>query len=123
MQTLRHLYMAIDVDDLNLNPLAGIPSELEDMRNKNIIEIITIRVRVLAVGNFKRDDNWGRLDRVLTRSGWFALRQVSLSIELDISRRNVESEVALRKLPETQFPRLSASKSVSFKFNFTTSFG
>ena len=123
MQTLRHLDMAIHVDGLDTDPLAGIPSELEDMRNKNIIEIIIIRVRVLATGNFKRDDDWGRLDEVLARSGWFALKQVSLSIQLDISRRDVDLEVALRKLPKTQFPRLSASKSVSFKFNFTTSFG
>ena len=123
METLRHLDMAIHVDGLDTDPLAGIPSELEDMRNKNIIEIITIRVRVLAIGNFQRDGDWGRLDEVLARSGWFALKQVSLSIELDISRRDVKLEVAFRKLPEIQFPRLSASKSVSFKFNFTTSFG
>ena len=62
--------MAIHVDSLDTDPLAGIPSELEDMRNKNII---TIRIQVLATGSFKWDDDWGRLDEVLARSGWFVL--------------------------------------------------
>ena len=88
MQTLRHLNMAIHVDGLDTDPLAGIPSELEDMHNK---KIITIRIQVLATGNFKWDDDWGRLNEVLARSGWFALKQGK---ELDISRRNVELEVA-----------------------------
>ena len=123
MQTLRHLDMVIYVDGLDTDPLAGIPFELEDMRKKNTIEIITITVQVLASGNFKRDDDWGRLDEVLARSGWFALKQVSLSIKLHLSRRNVELEVALRKLPEIQFPRLSTNKSFSFKFHVTTNFG
>ena len=69
----------------------------------------------------RRGDDWCRLDEVLTRSGWFALRQVSLTIDaVDCGRRDDELEVALHKLPQTQFPRLSTSKSVSFRFKVTT---
>ena len=77
-------------------------------------------VVVQTDGDCRRGDDWGRLDEVLTRSGWFAMRQVSLTIEIaSFSRRDDELEVALRKLPETQFTRLSTSKSVSFKFKVT----
>ena len=116
MHTLRYLDITIHVDDLDFDPLAGIPSELEDMRNKNIIENIIITVMVDTDKDCRRGDDWGRLDEVLTRSGWFALRQVSLTIEIESFSRRDELEVALRKLPETQFARLSTSKSVSFKF-------
>ena len=121
MHTLRYLDITTHVNDLDFDPLAGIPSELEDMRNKNIIENIIITVIVQTDEDCRRGDDWGRLDEVLTRLGWFALRQVSLTIEIaSFSRRDDELEAALRKLPETQFARLSTSKSVSFKFKVTT---
>ena len=116
MQTLKHIvvdfYYVVEVDD---DPFFGIPSEFEDMCNKNIIETVTIRIRRMdpsCGGNY-----WGRLDEVLTTPGWFSLKRVSLAIEIaDFSRRDNELEVELRKLPETQFSRLSSSDSVSFDF-------
>ena len=44
MQTLKHIVMIFhhDVVDVAVDSLFGIPSELEDMRTKNIIETITI---------------------------------------------------------------------------------
>ena len=116
MQTLGHLCISTYVDGIDVHPLASIPSELDHMRNKNIIENITIRILFLETRHCRGDGDWGRLDEVLTSSGWSALRQVTLTIELS----RVDD---LEKIPKTQFPRLSTSKSVSFKFKVTTVFG
>jgi hypothetical protein len=113
MQTLKHIVIDVAVDD---DPLFGIPSEFEDMRTKNIIETVTIGV-ILMNSMYFPGDNWGRLDEVLTTPGWFSLKRVSLTTQTsNIFTSNKELEVAVRKLPETQFPRLSSSNSVSFDF-------
>jgi len=36
MQTLKHISLIISVDDLDDDPLFGIPSDLEGMRNNNV---------------------------------------------------------------------------------------
>jgi len=117
MQTLKHIAVDVHIDDVDVDPLFGLPSELEDMCTKNIIQTLTIEVLVQTDADCRRGDDWGRLDEVLTSSGWSALKQVSLVIEIaSFGRSDNKLEVALRKLPETQFPRLSTSKSISFDF-------
>ena len=117
IRTLKHIVLNIHVDDDDVDPLFGIPSELEDMRTNNIIETVTIGIRVGTDASCRRGDDWGRLDEVLSTPGWFSLKRVSLTIEIaNFFRRDNELEVALRNLPETQFPRLSSSNSVSFDF-------
>ena len=121
MQTLRHivLHIHIHVNDNNDDPLFGILSEFEDMRAKNIIETVTISLRVPVRNGAScgKGDDWCRLDEVLTSPGWFSLKRVSLSINISsYGRSDNLLVVALRKLPETQFPRLSSSNSVSFDF-------
>ena len=120
MQTLKHIIVNIYVDDDDVDPLFGIPSELEVMRTKNVIESVTIRVLVQTDVNCRQGDNWGRLDEVLTTPGWFSLKRVSLTVEFASYGRSDEDdellEAALQKLPETQFLRLSSSTSVSFDF-------
>ena len=117
MQTLKHIVLNICVDDARGDPLCGIPSELEDMRTKNIIESITILIKVRqADTSCSRGEAWASLDEVLTTPEWFALKRVSLDIEIASYDIGDELEVALLQLPGTQFPRLSTSNSVSFDF-------
>ena len=117
MQTLKHIVVNVIVEDVDNDPLFSIPSELEDMRTKNIIESVTIGVLVQTDADCRQGDDWGRLDKVLTTPGRSSLKQVSLDIEIaSFGRSNNELELALRKLPETQFRRLSTSNSVSFDF-------
>ena len=113
MQTLKHIVLNIYVVTVLDDPLFGIPSEFEDMGSKNIIETVTIMVRMNA--SYHRGEDWGRLDEVLTAQGWFPLKRVSLTIKINFELSS-ELEVTLRNLPETQFPRLSSSNSVSFDF-------
>ena len=125
LQTLRDLHTIITIDDeppkSNLDPLSELRSELEELTHKNILETITIGVIVGTDSSCEQGDEWGRLDKALTRSGWSALKRVSLSIQLSSYEVGYdELAQALRKLPETQFPRLSSSKTVEFKFVVTT---
>ena len=127
MQTLKHIFVEINGEIVGINgeggadddrdPLFGIPSEFEDMRTNNNIETVTIRVRMDASSR-GGGDNWCRLDEVFTTPGWVSLKQVSLVIGIiySDSMENDELEGLMRKLPETQFPRLSSSNSVLFDF-------
>jgi hypothetical protein len=91
MQTLKHIVVNIHVDDDDVDPLFGIPSELEDMRTKNIIETVTIGILFRWMQDCRRGDDWGRLDEVLTAPGWFSLKRVSLAIELPSYNRSDDS--------------------------------
>ena len=117
MHSLKHIAI-VCVNDIT-DPLFGIPSELEVMRTKNIIETVTIIITVQADSDadFYQGDDWGRLDEVLTTPGWFSLKRVTLVIEIqcyDMGVFELPAETASRKLHLTQFPRLSLSNSVSF---------
>ena len=112
MQTLKNLVVNIHVLEDGDDSLLGIPSEFEDMRTKNIIETVTIRILVLMYSSYSIvGDDWVRLDEILTSPGWFSLKRVSLVIKLH--RGQSELEEPLQKLFETQFPRLLSSNSVS----------
>jgi hypothetical protein len=120
MKTLKHIALTLDVDEDDIDPLFGIPSELKRMRDKNIIETITIKVeKQCSVGK-----DWDRLDDVLTAPGWSSLKKVSLAIDFTFhfGRGGKELEETMRRLPMTQFPRLSSSNSVSFDFKAIPSF-
>ena len=116
MPTLKRITLDIEVDDVDVDPLFGIPSELEDMRAKNIIETIDILVQISTDGDCRRGEDWGRLDEVLTAPGWSSLKEVHLFIEIDRTDDDDELEMALRNLRETQFARLSSSKTILFEF-------
>lgn len=119
MQTLKHIAVTVHVNDHFADPLFEIPAELEDMRTANIVESIAISVVVQTDETCGVGDAWGRLDTVLSKSGWSTLKRVSLTIEVASYSRvpgDNELEAALQKLPETQFTRLSASETVAFDF-------
>ena len=115
MQTLRHIVVNIHVVVDGDDSLLDIPSEFEDMRTKNIIETVTIRILFRSYESYRlEEDHWGRLDEILISPGWFSLKRISLSIKIYSYNSGVsELEEAFQKLPEKQFPRLSSSKFVS----------
>ena len=76
MQTLKHIVLNMHFVGPDDHSLYDLPSEFEDMRNKNIIETVTIRL--LDVDTNWRRVNWSRLDEVLTAPGWFLLERVSV---------------------------------------------
>lgn len=120
MQTLKHFHLKTLFAEAtgSVDPLAGLCNELEDMKNKNIIETITIGVSIDIDSDCRRGDEWGRLDTALAQPGWPKLQRVLLKIVVwSYERADDELERALKKLPQTQFPNLSSSKSPSFEFS------
>ncbi|KAF8908104.1 hypothetical protein CPB84DRAFT_1959299 [Gymnopilus junonius] len=120
IQTLKHVRVGLHIDDVDIDPLGGIPAQLEDIRQneKNVLETLDIFVLVQTDSDCRTGDDWGKLDEVLTKSGWPSLKKVSLTIEIaSFGRQGQTLDEALRKLPETQFARLSKSESIEFKFD------
>ena len=86
MQTLKHITVNIYVDefDRDVDLLFGIPSEFEDVRTKNIIETVTIRL-LTPYASCCPGADWSRLDEVLTTPGWPSPKRVSLILEINSS--------------------------------------
>ena len=111
---IARLSFSVDVD--HDGPLGGIPSELAKLAGDNVFECLRINVDIWESMDSSGDE-WGMLDTVLTSSGWPALKTVVVKISLctpEFENNNLLK--SFRRLKKTQFPRLSASKSVDFKF-------
>jgi len=124
IRTLKVLKLGSFIDDPSEDPLSGLCDELEKISatGRSIIEILSIDVAVQTDADCKRGDEWGLLDKVLTKQdGWPGLKEVSLKIEVyDYGRLEDDDLVdALNKLPDTQFKKLSTSETINFIFEVT----
>ena len=121
IRTLKVLKLAALIDHSSEDPLSGLCDELEKISatGRSIIETLSINVAVQTDADCKRGDEWGLLDKVLTKQdGWLGLKEVSLKIEVyDYGRLEDDDLVdALNKLPDTQFKNLSTSETINFIF-------
>jgi len=115
IRALEIAYLSFSVHKDHDGSLGGIPSELAKLAGDNVLECLKINVDIWARIDSSGDE-WGMLDALLTGSGWPALKSVVLKIHLCIREfRNDNLIESFRQL-KTRFPRLSASKSVDFKF-------
>ena len=124
IRTLKVLKSSAWIDDSSEDPLSGLCDELEKISatGRSIIETLSINVAVQTDADCKRGDEWGLLDKVLTKkNAWPGLKEVSLKIEVYEYSRLEEDDLAdaLNKLPDTQFKKLSASETINFKFEVT----
>jgi len=121
IRTLKVLKLAAFIDDSSKDPLSGLCDELEKISatGRSIIETLSINVAVQTDADCKRGDEWGLLDKVLTKQdGWLGLKEVSLKIEVYEYGRLEDDDLvdALNKLPDTQFKNLSTSETINFIF-------
>ena len=93
LQTLRRIEFNIGtIDGVNDDPLAELCDELEDISGKNRLESIKIQVYVQTDEDCRTGTEWGRLEKVLLKSGWPMLKHVSLTIVLNkCCKRRVDS--------------------------------
>jgi hypothetical protein len=124
IRTLKALKLGAFIDDSSEDPLSGLCDELEKISatGRSIIETLSIDVAVQTDADCKRGDEWGLLDKVLTKQdAWLGLKEVSLKIEVyDYCRGDDDDLVAaLNKLPDTQFKNLSTSEIINFIFKVT----
>ncbi|KIM38577.1 hypothetical protein M413DRAFT_30118 [Hebeloma cylindrosporum] len=94
--------------------------DLGAISGHSIMETLSIVVQVVVHRNSNLLDHWGLLDKVLNeKNAWLGLKEVSLLIYVSRSFQvNIPIAKQLEKLGDTQFPGLSASKTISFKFKF-----
>ena len=112
------------IDDTSQDPLSGLCDELEKISatGRSIIKSISISIDVSTDADCKRGDEWGLLEKVLTKKdAWVGLREVSLKIQVYSYARDDDDDIfdALNKLRETQFKALLASETVNFNFEVT----
>jgi len=118
IRALKIVDLSTSVNNNRIDPLGGLPGELAKMAGENVLERLSITVD-FRERNDKSGAEWGMLDTVLTSSGWPALKAVFLTIRL-YKRNGSDALIGpFRKLKKAQFPRLSASKSVDFRFRLT----
>jgi hypothetical protein len=122
IRTLKVLTLASSIDDAVVDPLSGLCNELATISatGRNVIESISIKVLVATHDNCKRGDEWGLLEKVLTKKdAWLGLKEVSLKIQVsNHGSRNEDDDLmeALDKLQETHFKVLLASETLNFIF-------
>ena len=114
---LRRFYFSFFVEDDIQDPLCGICDEFTALSEHNVIEEIILEIAVQADCQCKTDNEWRKLDDVLS-AGFPRLSQVSLSIEIYVaSCDDTILQKKLDKLPEEQFPWLSKNSIVTFNFS------
>ncbi|KAF8968044.1 hypothetical protein BDZ97DRAFT_1916272 [Flammula alnicola] len=118
INTLKKLILHINVDSEHTDPLSGLCAELEEMAGRNVLEYLEICVDVEMDMYCKTGDEWGMLDKVLSKSGWSALKRVWLDVVVRSRRRRKDDYLVgvLGTLPQRQFPILSCSKTIDFIF-------
>ncbi|KIM40568.1 hypothetical protein M413DRAFT_28379 [Hebeloma cylindrosporum] len=124
IRTLKDLKLTAVVDEASDDPLSGLCHELEKIlaRGRSVIESLSIKVEVYTDADCKRGDEWGLLDKVLTREdAWLGLKDVSLKIEVQTYGRDDDDDLveALNKLPDAQFKKLATTEAINFKFEVT----
>ena len=121
LQTLKRVELNIvNIKGPNDDPLAGLCDELEDISEKNRLLSIEIQIDVETEQDCHTGAEWGRLEKVLLKSGWPMLEHVSLVIVLNSWReRRLDSpfEKALKNLSQTQFANLISSEKLDFQFS------
>ncbi|KAF8968170.1 hypothetical protein BDZ97DRAFT_459281 [Flammula alnicola] len=114
MSTLKKVILEILVNNEHVDPLPGLCNELEEIAGKNVLEDLEICVSVQANAYSKTAEGLGRLDEVLGKSGWSALKKVSLDIYIRVPGTPYHDWVRLSA--QKQFPVLSSNKTVAFHF-------
>jgi len=99
--------------------LGGICRELTKISGENVLEFLSIHVEISDESDIEIGDGWRMLDKVLTSSGWPALKIFLLEIDLLLYNISDDRVRTLKKRTKSQFPRLSRSKSLDFRLQFT----
>jgi hypothetical protein len=112
-------------DDSLALPLAGLCEELEAMVGHIMLEALSFVVIVYFYNVYRREDSIGpiiqKVENVLVKPGWSALRWISFKLLLSRSNRGDYSTAelceALQSLPDKYLSHLSKLKSVAFNYS------
>ena len=113
-RTLKVLDLTLHLYDYQVSPLAGLCEELEAIAGRNALEVLSFEVRVeLEYREHFVGSTIQKVENVLVKPGWPALRQVSFKLPV---RATAELTRALQSLPDKYLSNLSKLESVAFNY-------
>jgi len=118
-RTLKVLDLTVDLQIF----FEGLCEELEALAGHNMLEALSFEVRVAL---YDTEDIIGlaiqKVENVLVKSGWSALREVSINVAIPFSRKNIElfKLEAIQSLPDRYLNHLSKLDSIAFKYSATS---
>ena len=98
--------------------LQGLCHELDLFPRNNVLEVLDIEVDMSIVLGCTREEQWGRLDRTLSR-GFSRLRRVAVGIIFPVatSLSEITQFQHCEKISRTHFPCLRENAAVNFEFS------
>ena len=116
--TLKTLDLTVFLYRYFLPPLSGLCEELEAMAGHNMLETLSLKVRVECD---ETEDFIGamieKVGNVLVKPGWSALRQVSFNVSISPWGNGKKLSEALQSLPDKYLSHLSKLESVAFNYS------
>ena len=116
--TLKVLDLTVSLYRHGVPPLAGLCEELEAMAGNNTLEALFFEVGVddRCTMDFI-GSNIQKVENVLVKPGWSALRQVSIKLPFEIRGESAEMSEALQSLPDKYLSHLPKLESVAFNYS------
>ena len=120
--TLKVLHLSVDLHNREPVPLGGrlggLCEELEALAGHNMLEALSF---ALTVDGNETEDSIGyvmqKVEKVLVKPGWSALKQVSLKVSIASSENSVKLCEALQSLPDKYLSHLSKLESIAFNYS------
>ena len=121
IDTLKVIDLTVPLYQYPDPPLAGLCEELEAMAGHNTLEVLSLEV--LVVSHHSTEDSIGstiqKVENILVKPGWSALRQVSFKLSVRRWGHDSEAELAeaLQSLPDRYLIHLPKLESVAFNYS------
>ena len=116
-RTLKVLDLTVYLYRFSVYPLSGVCEELEAMVGNNMLEALSLEVKV---DSHETEDFIGsgiqKVEEILLKPGWSALRQVSLKVSC-LARANRAKMEAIQTLPDKYLNYLPKLESVAFSYS------
>jgi len=118
-RTLKALDFTVSIYNCSPLPLAGLCEGLETIAGHNMLESLSFDV---LVDEHETEDSVGsevqRVEKVLVKPGWSALRQVSFKVTISCWGGSAKLYKALvQSLPDKYLSQISKLESVTFNFS------
>ena len=118
-RTLKVLDLAVSLYHYGFPLLPGLCEELEAMAGHNTLESLSFEVRInarhMTLDSIRSTIQ--KVESVLVKPGWSALRQVSFKLPVKLWGESAEFTEALQSLPDKYLSHLPKLESVAFNYS------
>ena len=120
--TLKVLDLSVSIYHYGVPPLEGLCEELEAMAGHNTLEALFLEASIESVADVLRKLDFigstiQKVENVLVKPGWSALRQVSIKLLVESRGESEEISEALQSLPDIYLSHLPQLESITFNYS------